>query len=52
MARTKYGLKDSEGIGKVVKAIASDADFAGLGVDSKVIRHLLKTGLDDLKSQT
>jgi hypothetical protein len=52
MARTKYGLKDSEGIGKVVKAIASDADFAGLGVDSKVIRQLLKTGLDDLKSQT
>ena len=52
MAKTKYGLKDSDGIGKAAKAIARDADLEGLGIDSKVIRHLLKIGLDELKSRT
>lgn len=49
MAMQKYGLKGDEGIGRAVKAIQDDGDFLGLNFDQKVIRALLKDGLQALE---
>ena len=48
MAIQKYGLVGADDIGKAVKAIQADGDFLGLNVDQKVIRALLKNGLEAL----
>lgn len=48
MAMRKYGLVGADGIGKAVKAIQADGDFLGMNFDQKVIRALLKDGLESL----
>lgn len=48
MAIQKYGLVGADDIGKAIKAIQHDGDLLGLNVDQKVIRALLKNGLEAL----
>lgn len=48
MARQKYKLVGAADIGKAVKAIQHDGDLLGLNVDQKIIRALLKNGLEAL----
>lgn len=46
----KYGLsEDGANLGKVSKAVENDVLFAGLGCSDKVIRVLLRDGLEELR---